>query len=306
MTQFPGSLFQDENMFINDLIAKIREIDGPKKDSPENGALTGLVIGVINQKGGCGKTTTVINLGACLAEMGMKVLIIDVDPQGHATLGLGHKLQDSELSLYNILVRPELHISAIVRQTYHERLHIVPSASILASAQVDLINMVGREALLRSKINNIRYDYNFVILDCPPSLNLLTVNALVASCKVIIPVQTHYYSLNGMSELFKTIDIVRRRLNPELDIMGILPTLFDKRLKVNHQFLQALKDYFGNNNKVKIFDSIIHNCISLIESPIYGKPAIKYRPNSRGSNDYLNLTKEILALENMPSQSQQL
>ncbi|MCX5712684.1 MAG: AAA family ATPase [Candidatus Omnitrophica bacterium] len=258
---------------------------------------TGAIISVINQKGGCGKTTTVINLAACLAELGNKVLIIDCDPQGHATLGLGLKINDNEHCLYHALVNPRMHLSTVIRHSYHDNLHMIPSSSLLASAQIDLINIIGRETLLRQKINTVAQNYNFIIIDCPPSLNLLTLNALVAASKLIIPIQTHFYSLDGMSELFKTIEVIRHKFNPDLSILGILPTLFDKRTKVNHQVLKAVKDYFQGN--IKIFDSIIHSCTSLTESPIYGKPIIQYRPKSRGAADYNNLTKEILALDSL-------
>lgn len=268
------------------------------EEKPAHGAPSGLAVGIINQKGGCGKTTTVINLSACLAESGKKVLIVDMDPQGHATLGLGLKMAESEKGMYHVLANQDMHISSVIKNTYHPALQIAPSNSLLASAQVDLINIVGRETILRHKISAIRQKYDFIIIDCPPSLNLLTVNALVAVEKIIIPVQTHFYSLDGMSELFKTIDIVKQRLNPGLEILGILPTLFDKRAKVQHRVLQALKDYFREKeNNIKVFESVIHNCVSLTECPIYGKPVIKHRPKSRGSNDYRGLANEILGVE---------
>lgn len=259
-----------------------------------------LIIGVINQKGGCGKTTTVINLSACLAELGKKVLIVDIDPQGHATKGLGFRLSDFDNCLYHILVNKELHISSIVRETYHPNLHLIPSSTLLSSAQVDLINIVGREGLLKHKLTAMRPKYHMILIDCPPSLNLLTINALVAATKVIIPVQTHFYSIDGMSELFKTIDVIKQNLNPDIGILGVLPTLFDKRMKINHDVLRALREYFitrtNNLGAVKVFDSIIHHCVSLIESPVYGKPVIRYRPRSRGAEDYMNLAREIIAV----------
>jgi len=285
-------------MWLRDLFLKIYTKSSREPESKRQLTLNGLTVVVMNQKGGCGKTTTAVNLAACLVESGKKVLIIDGDPQSHATLGLGFKLSPSDQSLYHILIRPELDISSIIKETYHPGLHLVPSNSILASAQVDLMNIAGRERLLKHKISSVRSKYDLILIDCPPSLNLLTINALVAADKVIIPVQTHYYSLDGMSELFNTIDIVKRDLNPQLGILGIVPTLFDRRIRVNHDILKALRGYFANGQRnVKVFDSVIHNCVSLTESPIYGKPVIKYRPKSRGAEDYWNLTKEILSIE---------
>ena len=264
----------------------------------EKRTLDGLVIGVINQKGGCGKTTTAVNLSACLAESGKKVLVIDGDPQGHATLGLGLKLGVSEQNLYNVLMRPEVSLSSIIKTTYHPHLDIAPSNSMLASAQVDLMHIAGREGLLKHKIGSIRSRYDMIIIDCPPSLNLLTINALVASYKLIIPVQAQYYSLDGMSELFETLDVVKRGLNPHLSVLGVVPTLFDRRIRVNHDILKAMREYFTNGHKgIRVFDSVIRSCVSLMESPIYGKPAISYRPNSRGAEDYRNLAREILNME---------
>ena len=285
-------------MWLRDLFLKIHTRNYQEAETKSKTLYNAVVIVVINQKGGCGKTTTAINLSACLAESGKKVLLIDGDPQGHATLGLGFKLEPSEQSLYNVLIRPELDLASIIKKTCHSLLHLVPSNSMLASAQVDLMNVAGREKLLKHKISSARSRYDLIIIDCPPSLNLLTINALVAAYKVIIPVQTHYYALDGMSELFKTIDIVRQNLNPQLSILGVVPTLFDRRIKVNHDILKALREYFTNGQKqVKVFDSVIRNCVSLIESPIYGEPVIKYRPKSRGAEDYCNLAKEILNTE---------
>jgi len=254
------------------------------------------VIAVINQKGGCGKTTTAVNLAACLAELEKKVLIVDIDPQSHATLGLGFKLRPSENNLYHILMNPELDISSIIRPTYHEYLHLVPSNSMLASAQIDLMDMIGRERVLRHKISSIRSKYDLIIIDCPPSLNLLTINALAAAYNVIIPVQAHYYSLDGMSELLETINIVKRDLNPQLNVLGVVPTLFDRRVKVHRNILKALRDYFQDGQKgVRVFDSVIRSSACLVESPIYGKPVTEFKPKSRGAEDYRNLSKEVLS-----------
>ncbi len=276
---------------IKEMFLKKISYGGETPARPGNQALT---VSVINQKGGCGKTTTVINLSACLVELGKKVLVIDIDPQAHATLGLGIQLDGSAKSLYHVLVNPEVPISVSVRETYHDCLRLIPSHSLLSSAQIDLIDIIGRENLLRQKLSAIKGEYDFIFIDCPPSLNLLTLNALTASDGLIIPIQTHFYSLNGMSELLNTVEIVKRRLNPNLEILGVLPTLFDKRTRTNHQILKAVKEYFKGN--IRVFETTVHNCISLAESPIHGKPIIKFRRNSRGSEDYRNLAKEVAGI----------
>jgi len=272
-----------------------------------------LAIAICNQKGGCAKTTTAINLSACLAQKGYKVLLVDLDPQANASLGLGVDLENLEKSIYDVLVN-NLSLESIIQRTTVGELELAPAISILSGAQLELADILGRETVLKIALRKLRLvkSYDFIFLDCPPSLNLITINALVAANSVLIPIQTHYYSLEGMKELFSTIDIVRERLNFELEILGILATLFDTRTKVSHQMLEQTRDYF----KDMVFKTIIHNNVKLCEAPIYKKPIHLYDPKSQGAQDYWALTEEIIALtgygdrfaqtENQIPQTQQL
>jgi len=252
-----------------------------------------LTIAICNQKGGCAKTTTAVNLSACLAQKGCKVLLIDLDPQGHASLGLGVDVENLEKSVYDVLIN-NLSLESIVQRTSVENLDIAPANSILSGAQLELADILGRETVLKIALRKLRLirAYDFIFLDCSPSLNLITINALVAANSVLIPIQTHYYSLEGMKELFSTIDIVRERLNFELEILGILATLFDTRTKVSHQMLEQIRDYFKNI----VFKTAIHNNVKLCEAPIYKKPIHLYDPKSQGAQDYWALTEEIITL----------
>jgi len=250
-------------------------------------------IAVCNQKGGCGKTTTVVNLSACLAERGYKVLLIDLDSQTHATRGLGINIENLEKSMYDVLMH-NVHFESVICKTSFNNLDIAPASSLLSGAQLELADVLGRETVLRVALRKLKlmHNYDFIFLDCSPSLNLITINALVAANFVLIPIQTHYYSLEGMKELFSTIDIVKERLNFELEILGILPTLFDTRMKINHQVLAEIREYF----KEKVFKTVIHNNVKLCEAPIYKKPIHIYAPKSRGAGDYWSLTDEVIAL----------
>ncbi len=249
-------------------------------------------IAVLNQKGGCGKTTTTVNLSACLAERGMRVLVVDVDPQGHATLGFGYRADEIPMTLYHALKPNGPALSRVLQPTYHINLKLVPANTSLASLQVELVDQPDRERVLSEKLSQLSSQFNFVFLDCPPSLNLLTVNALVAATDVLIPLQTHYLSLDGMRELFKTIDLIREKLNPSLEILGILPTLFDHRTRMNRAMLSTIREYF----KGKVFETIIHTSSALSECPMMGQPITQYAPQTRGSRDYQQLAQELLAL----------
>ena len=248
------------------------------------------IISIINQKGGCGKTTTAINLSACLAEMQYKVLIIDLDPQANASLGLGINTETLKRHIYHVLRGSDFGIFDIICDTHDSFLKIVPSNTLLACSLVDFVNNIGREALLKEHTDKCKGKFDFIFIDCPPSLNLLTVNALTASNGIIIPIQTHYYSLEGMKELFKTIDQIKKCLNLELEIIGILATLFDKRTKLGTAMLGALKDYF----KDRMFDTVVHMNSALSEAPVYGKPITVYKSASKGAHDYRELAREVL------------
>ncbi len=247
-------------------------------------------IAVMNQKGGCGKTTTAVNLSACLAELGCRTLLIDMDPQAHATLGLGLRGDDLSVTIYHALKQDGIPLSQVVQPTYHPNLKLAPANTLLASLQVELVDRPGRERVLRDRLEEVMPWFNFIFIDCPPSLNLLTLNALTAATHVIIPVQTHYLSLDGMRELFKTIQVVRSEFNPQLEIRGILPTLFDRRTRMNRAMLETIRQYF----KDQVFETAIHLSSPLTECPMLGQPVTRYAPQSRGAEDYRRLAEELL------------
>ena len=262
-----------------------------EKAEPERPQITrSKILSVINQKGGCGKTTTVVNLSACLADMQYRTLIIDLDPQAHSSLGVGVNIENLDKHIYHVLKTPEYAISDIILSTYNTYLKVAPTNTLLAASLVELVNSIGREGLLKEHTDKCKASFDFIIIDCPPSLNLLTVNALTASDAIVVPIQTHYYSLEGMKELFRTIEHVKNRLNPGLEICGILPTMYDRRTKVARTMLEALKDYF----KEQLFNTVISINSALAEAPIYGKPITEYNPKSKGAHDYKQLAEEIL------------
>ena len=253
------------------------------------------VITIANQKGGCGKTTTAINLSAALAKKDFKVLLIDLDSQAHASLGLGVNAESLEHSIYDVLTK-NIEMESVISDTYLKGLSMAPATSMLSGAQLEIADLLGREGILRNalyKMINIgKKEFDYVIIDCSPSLNLLTVNGLVAAHFVLIPLQTHYFALEGMRELFSTIKIVKERLNSGLRILGILATLFDSRTKMNQDIFTQIKEYFGD----KVFDSMIRMNIALAESQAAQKAIFDYAPVSNGAADYDNLSYEVIAL----------
>ena len=218
-------------------------------------------------------------------------MVVDVDPQGHATLGFGYRADDLPLSLYHALKPGGMPLGRILQPTYHPNLKLIPANTLLASLQVELVDQEDRERVLSERLSQVSAQFHFVFLDCPPSLNLLTINALVAATDVLIPLQTHYLSLDGMRELFKTVELIRERLNPSLEILGILPTLFDNRTRMNRAMLSTIREYF----KGKVFDTIIHASAALSECPMMGQPIIRYAPQTQGSRDYQQLAQELLS-----------
>jgi chromosome partitioning protein len=248
-----------------------------------------MIIAIVNQKGGCGKTTTAVNLAAGLAAGGCRTLLVDLDPQFNATLGLGAEAAEGR-SVHRVLTDDRFPARDAVMPTPVYNLEIIPSHIVLSGADLDLANLLGRESVLAAKLGPIKGDYDFIVIDCSPSLSLLTINALAAADEVLIPVQTHYYALEGMKLLFQTINVVKSRLNPRLSILGILPTFYDRRAVISRDVFQGLKEYFGS----RVLDTIIRINSKLAEAPSAARPIHLYAPDSRGAEDYQALTEEVL------------
>ncbi|MBP6624134.1 MAG: ParA family protein [Chitinophagaceae bacterium] len=254
----------------------------------------GKIISIANQKGGVGKTTTAINLACSLAVLDYKTLLIDADPQANATTGNGFDLRHVQLSLYDCLVN-DTAVKQVILETETPNLSLIPSHLDLVGAEIELINHPNREKKLAQVIEEVREDYDFIIIDCSPSLGLITVNALSASDSVIIPVQCEFFALEGLGKLLNTIKIVQSRLNPELNIEGILMTMYDGRLRLSNQVVEEVKNHFEDS----VFRTIIHRNTRLGEAPSLGKPVLLYDAESTGALNYLNLAKEILQRNDM-------
>lgn len=252
----------------------------------------GKIIAVANQKGGVAKTTTVINLSACLAELGKNVLAVDIDPQGNTTSGLGITQLVDGRCIYDCLIN-DLPLENVICPTAMDKLFAVPATIQLAGAEVELVSTVSREYKLKKSLQAIARDYDYIIIDCPPSLGLLTLNGMTAAHGILIPIQCEYYALEGLSQLMNTITLVRKHLNKELEIFGAVLTMFDARTNLAIQVVDEVKAYF----KEKVFHSIIPRNVRLSEAPSYGLPINLYDPKSKGAEQYLELAKEVIERE---------
>lgn len=255
----------------------------------KGGYFMGRIIAIANQKGGVAKTTTAINLSACLVELGKKVLLIDLDPQGNATSGCGLNKNRLSVSIYDTLIN-EVPLTEIIRKTEIPGLFVAPAKIELAGAEIELVNLERRENKLSEAITEIAHEYDFIFIDCPPSLGLLTLNALTAATDVLIPVQCEYYALEGLSLLMDTIFRVKKSLNPKLNIFGALLTMFDARTNLSIQVVDEVKKYFKN----RVFSTIVPRNVRLSEAPSHGKPIILYDRRSRGAEVYRDLAEEVL------------
>lgn len=252
----------------------------------------GKIIAIVNQKGGVGKTTTSVNLSAYLAHLGKRVLLVDIDPQANATSGLGLDHRTLEAGVYEALVGNKPFFE-IIKRTVQKGLHIAPATISLAGAGVEMVGLDNREFRLANILEEVKKDFDYIIIDGPPSLGLLTVNSLVAADEILIPIQSEYYALEGLSQLLETIGLVQNNLKPTLGIMGAVITMFDRRNKLSESVMGELYQYFPN----RIFRSVIPRSVRLAEAPSYGRSILHYDPKSKGGKAYEGLAKEIISLE---------
>lgn len=248
------------------------------------------IIAITNQKGGSGKTTTTVNLGTCLAGLGKKILLVDIDPQAHTTTHLGFKPHEIEITIYDVLINSQP-VDKTITKTLVKKLDILPSNVNLSGAEIELVNIVGRENILKDRIKGLNGKYDYILIDCPPSLGILTLNALNTAQELFIPIQAEFFALEGMTKLLQTIKVVKERLNRELEISGIILTMFDGRKNICRDVTQKVEEFF----KEKVFKTRIRDNVKLAEAPSYGQPVILYAPRSYGSLDYHELAKEVLS-----------
>lgn len=252
----------------------------------------GRVIAIANQKGGVGKTTTAINLSSCLAEKGKKVLSIDIDPQGNMTSGLGMEKESVEKTIYDLIIG-EAEIEEVVVKGLIDNLDLMPTSIDLSAAEIELIDIEDKEYILQKTVDKIKEQYDFIIIDCPPSLNMLTINAMTTADSVLVPIQCEYYALEGLSQLIHTTELVKSRLNPNLEIEGVVFTMYDARTNLSLQVVENVKDNLQQN----IYKTIIPRNIRLAEAPSYGMPINLYDPKSTGAESYRKLADEVIGRE---------
>lgn len=250
------------------------------------------IIAVANQKGGVGKTTTVVNLSACLAEQGKKVLVVDADAQGNTTSGLGLEKNQIENTLYNVLLG-EISATEAVQETIADNVELIPSNMNLSGAEIELVGLDNREYIMKECLENIKDDYDFVMIDCPPSLGLVTLNALTAADTVLVPVQCEYFALEGMEQLFHTINLVQSRLNPELEVEGVVFTMYDSRTNLSLEVVEEVKKVL----KPSMYSAIVPRNVRLGEAPSYGLPITIYDPRSKGAESYRALAEQVINKE---------
>jgi chromosome partitioning protein len=246
------------------------------------------VLALANQKGGVGKTTTAVNLGACLAEQGYRTLLVDLDPQGNASTGLGIDTRSLTTSMYDVIMH-ELALEDAVEATAVKNLFVAPASLDLAGAEIELVPAFSREMRLRRAIEQVTADYDFIIIDCPPSLGLLTVNGLAAASEVVVPIQCEYYALEGLGQLLRNVDLVRRSLNPSLELSTIVCVMYDARTKLADQVVHEVREHFGD----KVCRTVVPRTVRLSEAPSFGQPIIAFDPTSRGAIAYRELAKEV-------------
>ncbi len=252
----------------------------------------GKVIAIANQKGGVGKTTTSVNLSACLAMLGKKVLLVDLDPQGNSTSGLGHNKMTMTRSVYDALVN-DMPAEEIIVATEMENLKLIPANIQLAGAEIELVAVMSRETKLKRILDQVKHDFDFVLIDCPPSLGLLTINSLTAANSVLVPIQCEFYALEGLTQLMNTVSLVQKNLNPALTLEGVVLTMFDGRTNLSIQVVEEVKKHFRH----KVYQTIIPRNVRLSEAPSHGKPVILYDPKSKGAEVYSDLANEVIGDE---------
>lgn len=246
-------------------------------------------IAIANQKGGCGKTTTAVNLAAALAMRGFKTLLIDLDPQGHATLGLGALPDKIERTIFDVLVKPAVGFNQILLTTAIDNLVLAPGNVLLSGAEAYLSQAHGREYILRGKLDAIQHAFDWCVIDCSPSLSILTLNAIVGASDILIPVQTHYYAIEGLRQMLETVEIVKTRFNPQLQMSGILLTMYEKRTLLSRDVEQQMRSYF----KDQVLQTIIHRNVRLAEAPSAGQPVLTYDKHCSGAEEYILLSEEL-------------